>query len=119
MCGCVLSRRLGLALDVTAWYPFGMDILTDDAIDAALQRLEDWQRDGDAIVRQLRFPSFRAAIDFIVRVADVADAADHHPELTNVYWNVAVRLTTHDVGGVTARDLDLAAAIDAVVETDD
>jgi 4a-hydroxytetrahydrobiopterin dehydratase len=92
-----------------------MDLLDDTTIDAALQRLDDWQRADGAIVRQLRFASFRAAIEFIVRVADAADAADHHPELTNTYWNVGIRLTTHDAGGVTQRDLDLAGAIDAVV----
>jgi 4a-hydroxytetrahydrobiopterin dehydratase len=94
-----------------------MDTLDDATIDRTLRDLEGWQRDGDAIARQLRFDSFRDAIDFIVRVADAADAADHHPELTNVYWNVGVRLTTHDAGGVTQRDLDLARAIDAVVVT--
>jgi 4a-hydroxytetrahydrobiopterin dehydratase len=92
-----------------------MDILDDDTIGTALQGLVGWQREGDAIVRDLRFPSFRSAIAFIVRVADLAEAADHHPELTNVYWNVGIRLTTHDAGGITRRDLDLAGAIDAVV----
>ena len=93
-----------------------MDILDDATIDRALSDLDGWERDGGAIVRALRFPSFLDAIAFIVRVADVAEAADHHPELTNVYWNVTVRLTTHDAGGVTERDLDLARAIDGVVD---
>jgi 4a-hydroxytetrahydrobiopterin dehydratase len=92
-----------------------MDLLSEDAIDTALEVLADWRRDGDAIARDLTFASFRAAIDFIVRVADLADAADHHPELTNVYWHVNIRLSTHDAGGVTQRDLDLARAIDGVV----
>ena len=92
-----------------------MALLTDDDVTAALAELDGWRRDGDAIVRDLRFPSFRAAIRFIVRVADLADAADHHPELTNVYWNVGVRLTTHDEGGITARDVALARAIDGAV----
>jgi 4a-hydroxytetrahydrobiopterin dehydratase len=92
-----------------------MDILDDDAITAGLGSLPDWRRDGDAIVRDLRFPSFMDAIRFIDRVAVLAEDADHHPELTNVYWNVGVRLTTHDAGGITRRDLDLARAIDAVV----
>jgi 4a-hydroxytetrahydrobiopterin dehydratase len=95
-----------------------MDLLDEATIDAALLDLDGWRRDGNAIVRDLKFASFRAAVDFIVRVADVADAADHHPELTNVYWNVGIRLTTHDAGGVTRRDLDLAGAIDAVVAAD-
>lgn len=96
--------------------PFPMDILDIDTIDRALADLDGWRREGDAIMRDLRFPSFMDAIRFIDRVAVVAEEADHHPELTNVYWNVGVRLTTHDAGGVTTRDIDLARAIDAVVE---
>jgi 4a-hydroxytetrahydrobiopterin dehydratase len=92
-----------------------METLDHAAIDRALKDLDGWRREGDAIVRDLRFPSFMDAIGFIDRVAVVADAADHHPELTNVYWNVGVRLTTHDAGGVTERDIALARAIDAVV----
>lgn len=93
-----------------------MDLLDDATIERALADLDGWERDGDALMRTLRFPSFLDAIAFIVRVADVAEAADHHPELTNVYWNVSIRLTTHDAGGVTDRDVDLARAIDAVVD---
>jgi len=107
-----------LAAWLSDWYPCGMDILDDTTIDAALSGLEGWRRDGDAILRDLRFPTFMDAIRFIDRVAVVAEAADHHPELTNVYWNVGIRLTTHDAGGVTERDLALARAIDAVVDGD-
>ncbi len=92
-----------------------MSRLDGHAVDEALAELGDWERDGDAIVRELHFETFRDAIAFIVRVADVAEAADHHPELTNVYANVEVRLTSHDVGGVTDRDVSLARAIDEVV----
>jgi 4a-hydroxytetrahydrobiopterin dehydratase len=77
--------------------------------------LGSWQLDGDAIVRELRFDGFREAIAFIVRLADVADAANHHPELTNVYSRVTVRLTTHDAGGVTEKDLALAREVEALV----
>ncbi len=104
-----------MARPVRGWYQRVMTILEDAAVDAALAGLDGWRRDGRAIVRDLRFPSFMAAIRFIVRVADLAEAADHHPELSNVYWNVVVRLTTHDAGGVTDRDLALARAIDGVV----
>jgi 4a-hydroxytetrahydrobiopterin dehydratase len=92
-----------------------MDIMTNAAVDAALADREGWVRDGDAIVRRLRFPSFLDAIAFIGRLGPVAESADHHPELTNVYRDVTVRLTTHEAGGITSRDLDLAHAIDAVV----
>jgi 4a-hydroxytetrahydrobiopterin dehydratase len=109
-------RSHRLASWTAGWYPCRMDVLADDAIDRALVGLDGWGRDGDAIRRDLRFPSFMDAIRFIGRVAALAEEADHHPELTNVYWNVGVRLTTHDAGGVTERDIALARAIDAVVE---
>ncbi|MEX0835686.1 MAG: 4a-hydroxytetrahydrobiopterin dehydratase [Nitriliruptor sp.] len=92
-----------------------MSRLDGRAVDDALAELSGWERDGDAIVRELRFETFRDAIAFIVRVADVAEAADHHPELANVYSKVEVRLTSHDVGGITDRDVSLARAIDGVV----
>ncbi len=88
----------------------------DERLRTQLAELDGWRLDGDAIVRDLDFDGFRAAIAFIDRVADEADAANHHPELTNVYSKVTVRLSSHDVGGVTDRDLDLARRIDAVVE---
>ena len=109
------SRR-GSHLTPQAGTSLGMEILDPGTIDRALTELDGWRREGDAILRDLRFPSFMDAIRFIDRVAVVAEEADHHPELTNVYWNVGIRLTTHDAGGVTTRDLDLARAIDAVVE---
>ena len=92
-----------------------MDRLDTAAIDRELSTLDGWRREDDALVRELRFDGFRDAIAFIDRVADVADAADHHPELHNVYATVTVRLTTHDVGGITTADVDLARAIDGVV----
>ena len=107
-----------LAGPFEGWYHYVMDILDDAAIDTALTALPEWRREGDAILRDLRFPTFMDAIRFIGRVAVVAEEADHHPELTNVYWNVGIRLTTHDAGGVTQRDLALARAIDAVVDGD-
>ena len=84
-------------------------------VDAALADLTGWVREGDAVVRHLRFPTFLDAIAFLGRVGPVAEAADHHPELRNVYRDVTVRLTTHDAGGITHRDLDLADGIDGVV----
>jgi 4a-hydroxytetrahydrobiopterin dehydratase len=91
-----------------------MTNLDQDTIRAAITDLDGWEFDGTSLHRELRFDGFRAAIDFIVRVADLAEAADHHPELTNVYSRVGVTLTTHDAGGVTQKDLDLARAIDGV-----
>ena len=94
----------------------GMDTLDDTTIRTALADLDGWESTGDAIRRAWKFDGFRDAIDFIVRLADLADEADHHPELKNVYNTVEVVLTSHDAGGITQRDLDLASAIDGVVD---
>jgi 4a-hydroxytetrahydrobiopterin dehydratase len=91
-----------------------MSTLDHDTVRARLGDLDGWELDGDTIRREFTFDGFRAAIDFINRIADLADDANHHPELTNVYSTVTVVLTTHDAGGVTEKDLALAAAIDGV-----
>jgi 4a-hydroxytetrahydrobiopterin dehydratase len=85
------------------------------AIEAALGELPGWRRDGDSLVREYRFGSFREAVSFIVRIAFAAEAANHHPELWNVYSTVRLRLNTHDAGNkVTARDLNLAREIESI-----
>ena len=88
---------------------------TSEEIDAALEGLDGWKRNGDQIERKLEFDDFMAAIAFINRIAELAEAADHHPEIFNVYNRVELVLTTHDAGGLTRKDLSLAAEIDGVV----
>jgi 4a-hydroxytetrahydrobiopterin dehydratase len=91
-----------------------MPLLNDDEIRAGLER-GDWRREGDAIVRDLRFSDFVAAIDFVERVAEVAEDANHHPDILIHGWNkVRLTLSTHSEGGVTAADLALAERLDAV-----
>ena len=90
-----------------------------DTLDVAavLRDLPDWRAaEGDrpAIVRSLAFADFNAAFGFMTRVALHADKVDHHPEWSNVYNRVEVLLTTHDVGGVSPRDVEMARFIDAV-----
>lgn len=92
-----------------------MDTLDDPTLDRHLAELDGWSRDGDAIARTVDCGDFRAAIAFINAIADEAERADHHPELTNVYATVGIRLTSHDAGGVTERDVALARAIDPLV----
>ncbi len=84
-------------------------------IDAALANLPGWACEGDALAKTFKFGSFREAMSFMVRVSYEAEAMDHHPDWTNVYNRVAVRLNTHDAGGkVTAKDVDLAKKIQAL-----
>jgi 4a-hydroxytetrahydrobiopterin dehydratase len=76
--------------------------------------LEGWTltEDGQAIEKAYRFSGFNAAIGFMVRVAIKAEQINHHPEWFNVYNKVEVRLTTHDAGGLTILDRQLAEAMD-------
>lgn len=79
--------------------------------------LPDWgvAEGRDAIRRSIRFADFSAAWGFMTRVALLAEAQDHHPEWSNVYNRVEILLTTHDAGGLSARDVRLAKAIDALL----
>ncbi len=91
-----------------------VQLLTEDARAAALAQLPDWIYDGEAlgIRRSFKFADFAAAFAFMTRVAILAEKADHHPEWFNVYNRVDILLTTHDVGGLSKRDVDLATAIE-------
>lgn len=76
--------------------------------------LPQWTRDGEHLKRSFRFRDFVDAFGFMARVALLAERADHHPEWFNVYNRVDIALTTHDAGGLSARDVALAKAIDAL-----
>ncbi|MTV25762.1 4a-hydroxytetrahydrobiopterin dehydratase [Nitriliruptoraceae bacterium ZYF776] len=89
--------------------------LDDATLTTELSRLDGWELDDGALARTYTFVSFRAAIDAIAAIADLAEDADHHPELTNVYARLTVRWTTHDADGVTSRDLEMARRTDEVV----
>lgn len=88
-------------------------------VETVLAQLPLWHRADDprpAIRRVLAFQDFNAAFGFMSRVAIQAEAAQHHPEWFNVWNRVEITLTTHDAGGVTQRDIDLARFIDAIAE---
>lgn len=86
--------------------------MTTQTID--LDALPKWQLEpgGAAITRDIRFRTFREAFGFMTQVALAAERMDHHPEWSNVYNRVSIRLTTHDAGGLTEKDARLAKAID-------
>lgn len=91
--------------------------LDSEALAAALTALPHWRLDtaGQALCRDLRFADFSAAFAFMTRVALLAEAAGHHPDWSNVYNRVSIALSTHDAGGITERDLDLARRIDGLL----
>lgn len=86
------------------------ELLTADERRSALAELEGWQEsaDGKALIKSFRFKSFNAAFAFMTRAALAAEKMDHHPDWTNVYNRVDVRLSTHNAGGVTQLDIKLA-----------
>jgi len=92
--------------------------LNEDERAKALSHLSNWTAitDPDGLSRRFTFADFNAAFGFLTRVAILAEKADHHPEWSNVYNRVDIVLTTHDAGGLSQRDVDLARAIDALLE---
>jgi 4a-hydroxytetrahydrobiopterin dehydratase len=88
-----------------------MSLLTEAQIRERCARLPAWERRGKELRRTWAFADFRAAMAFVNRVADLAEAANHHPDVDIRYSKVTLVLSTHDAGGLTARDFALAEAI--------
>ena len=92
-----------------------MAALSNQQVDAGLRGLTGWEREGDTIVRELERADFESALDLLNAVAAEAQARDHHPDLLLHGWNrLRLTLSTHSEGGLTEKDLELAAAIDAI-----
>ena len=89
--------------------------LADAVVDKALETLPGWAREGDRIVRRVELRTFRAAVALVDRIADLAEGADHHPDLHLSWRRLTIELTTHDSAGITARDLHLARVIEDVI----
>jgi 4a-hydroxytetrahydrobiopterin dehydratase len=90
------------------------DLLNEDEVGSRLRRLS-WEREGDEIVREWRFEDFGEAIAFVNRVADVAEDANHHPDIFVHGWNkVKLSMTNHAAGGLTAMDFEMAGRFDAL-----
>jgi 4a-hydroxytetrahydrobiopterin dehydratase len=94
-----------------------MPKLTGKAREEALSSLPGWTEVSgrDAIRKEFKFKNFDEAFGFMARVAVVADKMDHHPEWSNVYNRVDITLASHDIGGVSERDVELATAIEEIV----
>ena len=91
-------------------------LLTEAELTEGLAALPEWRRDGDTILRTIRCATFLDAIALVTRVAGVAEAADHHPDILINWRRVTFTLTTHAADGLTAKDLGMAAAIDNLAE---
>lgn len=89
-----------------------MSKLTDEQVRQALESLPGWERDGDVISRTYQHPDFRTALAFVNFVAEVAEKQGHHPDVDIRYDKVRLAVTTHDAGGLTEKDLELARTVD-------
>jgi len=88
-----------------------MSALDDQQIAQELKALPGWERRGDEIRRTFSFPDFKAALAFVNRVGGLAEAMNHHPDIDIRYSKVTLALTTHDAGGLSTRDFELAGRI--------
>ncbi|MDB4917338.1 MAG: pterin-4-alpha-carbinolamine dehydratase [Gemmatimonadetes bacterium] len=90
--------------------------LSDLEIQRALGALPGWARRSDVLTKSFTFATFADGISFVQRIARAADAADHHPDIDIRYTKVVCTLSTHDAGGITAKDLSLASTIETLIE---
>jgi len=91
------------------------DVLTKDDLATRLATVDGWSGDARAITRTVELPTFLAAIEVVDRVAEVADAMDHHPDIDIRWRSLTFTCSTHTAGGVTEKDLELAHRINEIV----
>jgi 4a-hydroxytetrahydrobiopterin dehydratase len=93
----------------------GMPKLTSSEINTAMAEVPDWKKKGSTIHRTFEFKNFPAAVKFVNAVAKPAEKANHHPDI-DIRWNkVTLALTTHDQGGLTKKDFDMAMTCDQLI----
>jgi 4a-hydroxytetrahydrobiopterin dehydratase len=96
--------------------PTMSELIEDDDLTAALKKCPEWDYEKKAITRTVEFEEFMDAIDFVNDLAEIAEEAQHHPDITIKHTKVTLRLTTHDAGGVTDLDVELAQRVDNLVD---
>lgn len=95
-----------------------MEKLSHSEIEKRLQALEGWEFNDNAIETSFEFKDFKEAFTVMTRIAFECEAQNHHPDWTNVYNSLNIRLNTHDAGGVTERDFKLAKTIENIIESE-
>lgn len=98
--------------------PYPMEKLSTAEIEKELENLDGWELNENALETTFEFQNFREAFTLMTRIAFECEQLNHHPDWTNVYNRLHIRLSTHDAGGVTQRDFDLAQTIESLVATD-
>ena len=93
-----------------------MPKMSDEDLQQHLDKLPDWSRQGEALTREFQFKDFTHAMQFVNQIAEEAESVNHHPDIDIRYNKVTLNLTTHDSGGVTQNDVNLAVAADQVAD---
>ena len=91
-----------------------MELLTKEKVEEALTSLNGWSFKDNGIVKNFVFEDFKEALSIMMGIGIIAEEMNHHPEWFNVYNKLDIRLSTHDAGGVTIKDLDLASKIEMI-----
>jgi 4a-hydroxytetrahydrobiopterin dehydratase len=91
-----------------------MSVLTPERVQESLRSLPQWKLEGQEIVRQYKFADFKAAMVFVNQVAEKAEAAGHHPDIDIRYNQVKLALVSHDQGGLTEKDVNMAQVFDSL-----
>ena len=94
-----------------------MEKLNEQQIASALEKLDGWKLENGFIVKSFQFANFKEAFAFMTQVAFEAEAQNHHPNWENVYNSVTIRLNTHDAGGITTNDFELAQTVEEVFKS--
>jgi len=92
------------------------ELIPEDEIEEFVKKVPEWDVEDKGITRVLDFDEFMEAIDFVNGVAEIAEEANHHPDIDIRWCQVTLRLVTHDVGGLTEADFDLAQKIDNLID---
>jgi len=108
-------RRGGPALTITDH--MAAPVLSDIEIQRALGNLPGWSRRANVMTKSYTMPTFMHGISFITRIADAAEAAQHHPDIDIRYTKIVIALSTHDSGGLTQKDIDMAGTIERLATT--
>lgn len=92
------------------------ELLEEEELTAALKKCPEWEYEKKQITRTIEFEEFMEGIDFVNDVGEISEEAQHHPDITIKHTKITLKLTTHDVGGVTVLDIQLAQRIDNLVD---
>ena len=92
------------------------DLIPEDEIDTWMKKVPEWEVEGEALSRSIEFDEFNEGIDFVDGVAEIAEEAQHHPDIDIRWTTITLHLKTHEVGGITSADFELASRIDNLID---